>query len=216
MELHRETKDELDISDYASVLEYEYTGDTVRMVAIRVELGDEVNPIVGAQSYEIVSKIDGVAVTPVSTVQVPAEQTRAILQSRQFVLESADVLTVEIKGGADDLSVNTIAILVDVTPVRSSDLTGAGSVVVDHNYGGEDELAIVTTGGVSVAQATIRAYRKANYDAGQRSAAFILGWTLTDVNGRWIRPLMLDPGSYTLYIFKPGSIQSTVSEIIVE
>ena len=214
-ELHREVHAGVDVTSEFTALTYNYGGDSSRVVLIRVELGDNVKPVVGGQNYQISAQIDGVNVTPISTILVPVAQTRAILQSRQVLIEPEDVLTVRVLGAAGDDDVNLISFVMDSTPARLTDLTGVGEVAVDHNYGGADTLAIETSGGARVDNALIRVYRKADYDADNRGTAFIVGTTKTDVNGRWTYPLMLDPGEYTLYVYKPGHIQPKTQDLTV-
>jgi len=55
--------------------------------------------------------------------------------------------------------------------------TAPGDVLVDHNYGGTDAMQVIGPGGVPVANATIAAYRTADYDAGLRDASKIRGAT---------------------------------------
>lgn len=92
---------------------------------------------------------------------------------------------------------------------------GAGSVVVDHDYGGTDALAVKTAAGMGIDNAEIWAYLKSDYDAGNRSSSYIVARTRTNVYGRWATPMQLDPATYTLYIFKQGLYAPTTVEITV-
>jgi hypothetical protein len=88
---------------------------------------------------------------------------------------------------------------------------GDGDVLVDHNYGGEDELRI-TAGGVGVDGATIRAYLTVEYDSGTYT---VRGTATTGSDGRWVEPMMLDAGDYTLVISKPGRYAASTVEVTV-
>lgn len=79
-----------------------------------------------------------------------------------------------------------------------------GAVAVDQDYGGDDSLTVVTEAGAGIDGATIRAYLASDYAAGNTGAAFIVSQTLTDVAGHWVTPMLLDPGNYTLLIFRQG------------
>lgn len=88
---------------------------------------------------------------------------------------------------------------------------GLGDILVDHNYGGTDALR-VTQDGVGIDGATIRAYRTTDYNAGTYTKR---GEAVTGTDGRWIAPMMLDAGDYTLVISKSSAYQSQVVEITV-
>jgi hypothetical protein len=93
--------------------------------------------------------------------------------------------------------------------------TGSGAVLVDHDYGGDDELAYLDQHGVGIVGGTIKAFLTADYDAGDRDSAHVRGQTTTDPMGRWLNPIALDPGDYTLIFYKPGYFNPTVEEITV-
>ena len=111
---------------------------------------------------------------------------------------------------------NQTTILAALTAIRAA-LTGAGSVRVDHDFGSADALRIVDGDGDGLDGVWIQAFLKSDYDAGNRSASFAKGSTQTTVTGRWIRPLYLDPATYTLVAFKeniygPDAVEITVEE----
>ncbi len=91
---------------------------------------------------------------------------------------------------------------------------GLGSVVVDHDYGGADALAY-KTGGVGIDNANVWAYLKTDYDAGNTAMGYIKAMTTTDVNGRWVSQMNLDPATYTLYYFKQGEYGPDTQEVTV-
>ncbi len=93
--------------------------------------------------------------------------------------------------------------------------TGNGSVSVDHEYGGTDELRLVDSGGLGIDGATIRAYLKTDWDADRRGDAYVKGRGETDVNGRWLAPIWLDPATYTLAFSIVGNNYSKTTEVTV-
>ena len=92
---------------------------------------------------------------------------------------------------------------------------GTGSVVVDHNYGGADNLAFKTAGGAGIDNAVVKAYLKTDYDAGNFADAYVVAWVRTDVNGQWENAMNLDPDTYTFYFFKQGAYEPATKEVTV-
>jgi len=92
---------------------------------------------------------------------------------------------------------------------------GLGETAINHNTGGDaDNLRYVTAGGDPVAGATIRAYKKADYDAGNLS--LVQAITYTDNNGRWAVPVYLPTGNtYTIVFEKQGSYGPDAQEVLV-
>lgn len=215
MELARESKFALDASTEVEVLAYTYSGTTTREVLCRVDLGDTDGPITGGGTYSLNIYIDDVRVAPSSDVTIPAGTTKAIFISRAILLEAGDQVSIRVTGQSGDAAVNSIASLRDATPVTKSEVQGSGSVVVDHDYGGTDALAVMTTEGARVDGVSIRAYREADYSAGNRGPSFVVAEILTNVDGRWIQPMMLESGSYILLLFKRGAIESKAVSLTV-
>lgn len=115
-------------------------------------------------------------------------------------------------------TVNSVADNFDVWSETLDDASisaGVGGTVVDHDYGGTDELQITDDEGAGIDDALIRAYLKADYDAGNRSAAYIKATVRTDVDGRWSSPMLLDADVYTLFIYKQGAYGPNTQEITV-
>jgi Zn finger protein HypA/HybF involved in hydrogenase expression len=83
-------------------------------------------------------------------------------------------------------------------PLNDLPTSGAGSVAVTHDYGGEDVLAYQLANGCGIEGATILAFRKTDYDNGLRTAAHAVASSTTLANGRWAYALQLDPGEYVL------------------
>jgi hypothetical protein len=85
-----------------------------------------------------------------------------------------------------------------------ADVFGPGSVLVDHDYGGADNLAYKTAGGAGIDNALIKAYLRSNYDAGLTTNDYVVAQAQTNIFGRWVRSMVLDPAEYTLIYFKQG------------
>ncbi len=204
MELARVVQSNINISSELEVLSYTHTGD-VAEILVRVDLGDGVRPIVGGGVYVLNIYLDTVLVTPVSVVNVPAGATKTIMVSRQIPIEVGDVVSIRVTGLSGDTNVNTITSIRDATPAKLSDFVGGGSVMVDHDYGGADELTYETSLGAGIDNAQINVYLKTDYDAGNRSNTFVVARAITDVNGHWERAVMLDPETYTLIYYKQGA-----------
>ncbi|KPK67831.1 MAG: hypothetical protein AMJ84_12250 [Acidithiobacillales bacterium SM23_46] len=92
---------------------------------------------------------------------------------------------------------------------------GQGAIRVDHNHGGADNLAYKTAGNIGIDNATVYAYLKTDYDAGNTAIAYVKAKTTTDVNGRWATPMMLDAGTYILYYFKQNAYGPDTQQITV-
>ncbi len=206
MEVYRQTGHHLNLSTETEVLTFTYTGTIPREFIARVDLGDDATPIIGSGPYLLRIFINNIHLAPASRVTVEVPEILAKMASRAIPLDPGDLLSVRVTGLPGDLAVNTVASLRDATPIRATDVNGAGTVAVDHNYGGTDALTVTTPSGARVEGATIRAYRAEDYSSGNRGNAFIVATTVTDVDGHWRQPLMLSPGSYTLLVYKTGVI----------
>lgn len=215
MELQRTNSFDVDITSEASVLSYTYTGANPLEVMARVDLGDASKPIQGGAQYTLNFYINGVLVTPVSTVQVPAGSVRTIMVSRQVPIDAGDVVVIKVLGIAGDTAVDTVATLRSATPLQSSDIFGTGSISVDHDYGGTNALTYVTPQGAGIADASIIAYRTADYNVGNRSNSFVVGRTHTVSGGVWAHPIMLSPDTYTLIYYAAGLYGPDRRDVVV-
>ena len=86
-------------------------------------------------------------------------------------------------------------------------ILGCGSVVVDHNYGGVDNLVYRDATGYSVVGANVYVFRKDIFDDAYPALPnrnLAIAGTTTRVNGRWTESLLLDPGDYAVIYEKPG------------
>lgn len=219
-ELYEESHEDLDISSGGTVLEYSYDGAAPKTVICRVEAGSAVAPIEGGTNYIIRASLNGKRVSPDSNVSVASGVTEALLQSREIMLLSGDELAIVLDGAAGDIAVDTSARLIDLTPLTSAAVYGTGTVLVDHDYGGTDNLRYTTREGSSINGAQVQAFLTADYDAGNRAANFVAGQIITNAEGRWPTPMALEPGDYTLVYFKRsvggGGYGPDTKEITVE
>lgn len=216
MELDREEFAGLDISSLATVLTYAYSGAKVLIVLVRVDLGSDAKPIAGSVSYGLQVKLDGVAISPISNITVASGQTRAVMQSRQIVIEPGDTLTVHVLGAPADVDIWATVALFDMTPAQVEDIQGTGTTVVDHDYGGTDALqAAETESGAPLDGVQIRAYLATNWNTGLRTSPYVVAVTRTNVLGRWESPMLLDPADYVLVYSKQGSITPRVVTLTV-
>lgn len=87
---------------------------------------------------------------------------------------------------------------------------GSGDVLVNHNYGGTDALRI-SNGSSGIDAANITAYLTADYAAGTYT---VRGVAVTGTDGRWVSPMMLNAGVYTLVVkvagYQPYTVEVTV------
>jgi hypothetical protein len=217
-ELQRTQSIGISIVNEQEVLNYVYTDAKPIEVIARLDLGITINniagPIAGGGAYLLKMYVNNILVTPITTDLVdPISAT--VVASRPLPIYSGDVVSIRVVGQLTDQHINVLATLRLFTPAQLSDLIGSGHVVVDHNYGGTDNLTVVSTTGARVANATISAFLASDYNAGRRTSAFVVGMTTTDVNGHWVQPLLLDPGAYILLVYKQGEFQSATVALTV-
>ena len=91
-------------------------------------------------------------------------------------------------------------------------------IPIDHNYGGDDALQAVASGGAPISALTIYLYKKVDFDGGNKTLP--VGITETDAQGRWKNPIYVDPGlDYVLVYekkqaFGPTSLVLTVPPVV--
>ena len=93
---------------------------------------------------------------------------------------------------------------------------GTGDILVDHDYGGEDNLTVKTAEGLGIEGADIHIYSQTDYDAGRRSSSYIVAKARTGSGGQWLNPVMLSGGDYVLVVFERGSYTPSVVPLTVE
>lgn len=205
MELARSTKPNISLAAQIEVLSYTYSGTDPIEVFARVDLGSGTAVLSGlGGNYQLDIYLNGVPIEPSSAVLVPAGTSKAIMTSRQIAINSGDVISLRVTGLTADTNVTTTASLRDATPIVGTDVFGGGSRLVNQDYGGIDALAAQAPAGNRLDGVTIRAYRQSDYQAGNYTEAYVVGTTTTDVNGSWVNPLMLDPGTYVLVFYLQG------------
>jgi hypothetical protein len=205
--LKREEHLGVDISTALTVLTYTRPAAATPVIVIpRVDLGVPVGgPVVGGGIYEGHALVDDNQVTPKSSILFDSGQTKGILQGRPITLEPEDVLTLTVTGQPGDTAVNVSSALHDATPIQAEDLDGligSGVIEVDHDTGGTDNLQYVTANGIGIDNATIYAFLRDDWNAGKRDYDAVRAQSITDVEGRWERPMLLDPNWYVIYFFK--------------
>lgn len=215
MELHRQTETAIDISTAAEVFDYLYSGEDPIEVMARVEIGDDIHPIVGNGAYALDVFLDDVPLSPQSVVHVASGRTRTIIPSRHIPLVYGDRVTLKVTGRSADTAVSLTSSLRDVTPAKVTDLVGSGAVPVDHDYGGTDELAVQTPDGVGIAGVSVIVYYAADYDASRRSAAYVIATGKTTVGGRWVAPILINPGDYVLVMEKSPGFRAQAKRLTV-
>lgn len=104
------------------------------------------------------------------------------------------------------------------TPVYKHPIVGAGSVLVDHNYGGADALAYHNGAGCPIEGATVYVFTAAAYAAAQpgfpdRDTA--VARSNTAGSGRWDTGLKLNPGNYVLLFERVGDYGPDVQAVTV-
>jgi hypothetical protein len=125
------------------------------------------------------------------------------------ILDDVDIGFGAIKSQADSIS-DAIEDLATLTLN-----VGQGTVAVNHDTGGTNALAYLTSTGSGISGGDIIAFTKADYDAGNRSQEYVRGSTTTDVNGQWVHDLYLDPAVYTIVFKKDGVYVPTTQEVTV-
>ena len=93
---------------------------------------------------------------------------------------------------------------------------GDGSIIVDHNFGGSDNLRVLNSStSQPIDNVLITAFLKSDFDAGNTGNVYIKAQSRTTVDGRWESPMNLDPETYTLLFSKQSIFFNEITEIIV-
>jgi hypothetical protein len=121
-----------------------------------------------------------------------------------------------ISGTIDSSNISTIDERISLIDVTGGIGSGSGGTAMDHNTGGADNLRYVTQAGVGIRDAEIKAYLKADWDAGRNGPAYVLARGKTAADGRWLAPMMLDQGrTYTLIFYKLNEYGITAVEVTI-
>lgn len=90
------------------------------------------------------------------------------------------------------------------------------SVSVDHNFGGTDNLRVTdAVSGAGIGGVFLKAYFKVDWDNNNRSKEFLKGQSITKGDGRWLWPMLLDPGIYYIVLEREGFEQVILKEITI-
>lgn len=218
--LKSETHVGINIAASAVVLTYTHPADKQPAIVLpRVTLGaPDGGPVQGGGNYIANALIDGVSVSPPSAIPFGNGQGRGVLQGRHVAILPNDVLTVTVLGLITDTNVNVTADLFNSTPVQAEDIAqiiGPGTVPVDHNYGGTDKYRYTTASGAGIDNGIVNIYLASDYNAGRRGPEFVKASSRTDVDGRWVRPVNLDPGNYIVYFYKQQAFGPDIATLNV-
>jgi len=82
--------------------------------------------------------------------------------------------------------------------------TGAGGTFVDHNFGSPPagQLCYIDECGKGIDNADILVYLKNDWQGNRRSNKYVVARSMTNVQGLWTRPVLLDPGEYAIVFTK--------------
>lgn len=101
--------------------------------------------------------------------------------------------------------------------------SGAGSVIVDHDYGGVDNYRVLRIStGAAIEGANLFMFTQADWNAGNRDTRSVhdggncRGFAETGSDGRWKAPMMLDPDTYILFVNDPdGEYEDSPVVVVV-
>lgn len=87
-------------------------------------------------------------------------------------------------------------------------------IALNENVGGQNNLQYVSQGGTPVEGATIRVYKKLDYDT--RNLTKVVGTTVTNASGNWTSCVFVEPGeTYTIVYNKTNEFGPDTTEITV-
>lgn len=85
---------------------------------------------------------------------------------------------------------------------------------MDHNTGGASALRYVDPNGTPIAEAMVRVYTKADWDAKRYSK--VVGLVKTDAQGNWVSPIFVEPGNTFVVQFQlPNTWGPDTTEVTV-
>lgn len=135
-----------------------------------------------------------------SSLSQPADRYVDVVLTR----DSSRIQTCISSGGV--ATANAVS-LPSPAPAGYGGATGTGTVAVNHNSGGTDAMRLVQGAAGSPAGvfgATVTAYLQSDFNAGNTAPSYYKGQTTTDVNGRWVAPLMLSISNVYVIVFAGG------------
>jgi len=87
-------------------------------------------------------------------------------------------------------------------------------IALDAATGGQNTLQYVSAGGTPIDGATIRVYKKIDWDTNQ--LASVVGSTITNAGGSWLSPVFVEPGeTYTIVYHKTNEFGPDTIEVTV-
>lgn len=131
-----------------------------------------------------------------------------------YGIHLTEIQTLADSGTLSGKSSTTNVIIIPQTIIFDS-IIGSGAVLVNHDYGGPDNLRYVAPNGVGIDNGTIQCFTNTDYYSGKMTRGYVIAETTTDSVGRWTRPMALDPGEYVLVFFKQGSYAPTIVPLTV-
>jgi len=98
-------------------------------------------------------------------------------------------------------------------------IIGCGDIVIDHDYGGPDNLAYLDAANCPIVGAAIYIFKQSDFEAAapaypDRSLA--VAGTTTRANGRWTHALKLKAGEYVILYEKPGSYGPDTAALMLD
>lgn len=87
-------------------------------------------------------------------------------------------------------------------------------IALTENTGGQNALTYMSAGGTPIGNASIRIYKKIDYDLRNLSKA--IGTTITSAAGTWVNPIFVEPGeTYTIVYHKVNEYGPDTIEVVV-
>lgn len=117
-----QTSGVVDITSLAEVVSYQFVGsDRGYIVGVRVDVGDDANPIVGGANYTVRLSLNDRIVVPDPPIVVASGVTKVTLVSRQVLVMPQDILSLSIEGMPGDSQVYIATSLLNFTPLTASE-----------------------------------------------------------------------------------------------
>jgi len=91
---------------------------------------------------------------------------------------------------------------------------GPSAIPVDHNYPSAGAQLITDPSGNPLVGAVIQVYLTTDYNAGHRGTGYLAGQTLSAAGGRWVAPIALYPGTYTVVVTDTNYQSGTFSLVV--
>lgn len=87
-------------------------------------------------------------------------------------------------------------------------------IALNADTAGQNTLQYVSQGGTPIGGATIRVYRKIDWDTNQLTN--VVGSTITNTGGTWLTPIFVEPGeTYTIVYHKTNEFGPDTTEVTV-